>query len=197
MALRVVGAGLGRTGTTSLKLALERLLGGRCYHMSEVFEHPEHVPLWEAAARGEGVDPSVFDGYVATVDWPAASFWKELADANPDALVLLSTRDSAEQWFASATKTIFEALRRHPSEFANGVVGRVITDAADPNRAKAQYEAHNAAVRAEAPPERFLEWKPSDGWAPLCAALGVDVPDEPFPATNTTAEFRSMLGLDG
>ena len=87
MTLRVVGAGLGRTGTMSLKLALERLLGAPCYHMAEVFVHPEHVAVWHAAARGEPVDwHALFAGYAAAVDWPVGSFWPEVSAAFPDAL---------------------------------------------------------------------------------------------------------------
>ena len=101
--LRVVGAGLPRTATRSLKDALELLLGGRCYHMAEVFQHLEDVPTWHAAARGEEVDWSTFPpDSVATVDWPASVFWRELAEANPDALILLSTRDSAAKWYRCA-----------------------------------------------------------------------------------------------
>src|SRR5690242_16311928 len=95
MTLRVVGAGLGRTGTHSLKLALEQLLGAPCYHMAEVFEHPEHVPLWDQATRGEMPDwDALFDGYGAAVDWPMAAFWREIGEAYPDALILLSVRDA-------------------------------------------------------------------------------------------------------
>src|SRR5436190_16050817 len=90
MALKVVGVGLGRTGTNSLKLALEQLLGGPCYHMFELIAHPQQVPLWERALRGEKVDwDSLFAGYSATVDWPGCAFWRDLAAANPDAPVLL------------------------------------------------------------------------------------------------------------
>ena len=97
MTLRLVGAGLGRTGTHSLKLALERLTGGRCYHMIEVFGHPEHVPIWTAAMNDEPVDwDALFDGYVASVDWPGGGVWEDILAANPDAVVLLSTRDSAD-----------------------------------------------------------------------------------------------------
>ena len=196
MSLRVVGAGLGRTGTTSLKAALERLLGGRCYHMTEVFQHPEHVPLWTAAGRGEPLDPTVFDGYVATVDWPGATFWRELADANPDAIVLLSARRTPEQWWRSASRTIFEAMRRHGGEFPNEVVQRVVPVWDDAEAAMAAYEAHNRAVREAVPAGRLVEWTPEDGWEPLCAGLGVAVPGEPFPVTNTTDEFRSLFGFD-
>src|SRR4051794_29525381 len=105
--LRVVGAGLGRTGTASLKGALERLLGGPCYHMAEVFEHFDHIPIWHAAIRGEPVNwEQIMDGYAAAVDWPTAGCWRELATAYPDALVLLSTRADAETWWRSASATI-------------------------------------------------------------------------------------------
>jgi hypothetical protein len=91
MSLRVVGAGVGRTATMSLKLALERLLGGRCHHMIEILTHPEEIPAWMDAIEGRQIDwATLTDGYVAQVDWPGASFWPELLQANPDALVLLS-----------------------------------------------------------------------------------------------------------
>src|SRR5438105_250833 len=110
MTLRVVGAGLGRTGTMSLKLALERLLGAPCYHMVEVFSHPEHVPAWHAAAQGRMPDwDQLFAGYAAAVDWPSAAFWPELIEAYPEALVVLSVRDS-ESWWQSAHETIFATV---------------------------------------------------------------------------------------
>ena len=98
MALRVVGAGHGRTGTYSLKVALERLLGGRCHHMAEVLADPErHLPLWAPVLRGEEVDwEEVFAGYVAQVDFPGAAFWRELSVVFPDALVVLSTRPAED-----------------------------------------------------------------------------------------------------
>src|SRR4051794_32865433 len=107
--MRIVGAGLGRTGTHSLKLALERLLGERCYHMVEVFEHLDHVPTWHAAIRGERVDwQPVLDGYAAIVDWPGVAVWRELAATYPDALVLLSMRRDAATWLSSARATILD-----------------------------------------------------------------------------------------
>jgi hypothetical protein len=203
MPLKVVGAGLGRTGTHSVKLALERLLGEPCYHMIEVFGHPDHVPMWHQAVRGEMPDwDELFAGYGAAVDWPAAAFWKEQSEAYPDALILLSTRDSAG-WWRSCDNTIFEVFRtadeKMPSEWTAMVKDLFRTfagDAVDEQSAIAAYERHNADVRATAPPERLLEWHPGDGWAPLCEALGVAVPDEPFPHVNSTAEFRAMAGLD-
>ena len=113
MTLRVVGAGLGRTGTHSLKIALEQLLGAPCYHMFEVIGHPESIPAWQAAVDGQPVDwDAIMEGYEAAVDWPVSAFWRELAAANPDAVVLLSTRSSADAWWKSANDTIFEISRR-------------------------------------------------------------------------------------
>jgi hypothetical protein len=194
MALRVVGAGLGRTGTLSLKVALERLFGAPCYHMDEVFGHPEHVPLWRAAARGEPVDWSaLFSGYAAAVDWPAASFWPEISAAFPDALVLLSLRD-ADSWWESANATINPASRGMAGTEWRAMIDAVFAARFTPAFGDREacidaFERHNARVRAEAPPQRLLEWRPGDGWEPLCRALGVPAPDEPFPRVNTRETF--------
>ena len=205
MGLKVVGAGLGRTGTHSLKIALEQLLGGPCYHMVEVFGHPEHVPAWQAAADGNMPDwDALFEGYAAEVDWPASAFWRQLSEHYPDAPVLLSTRDSAEQWWHSADRTIFEIFKmeRPPMpdsdawlEMVTALFHTTFADPLDKDACMAAYERHNAEVRATIPAGRLIDWKPQDGWAPICAALGVEVPDEPFPVTNTTPQFREMLGL--
>jgi hypothetical protein len=201
MTLRVVGAGLGRTGTMSLKLALERLLGAPCYHMAEVFVHPEHVAVWHAAARGEPVDwHALFAGYAAAVDWPVGSFWPEVSAAFPDALVLLSTR-SAESWWKSASATIFPASTR--PEVLDSAWGRMWMELAerrftlrldDRAAAIAAYERHNADARARAPQARLLEWTATEGWGPLCRALALPLPDEPFPHANSTEDFLGQHG---
>jgi hypothetical protein len=195
--LRVVGAGLGRTGTLSLKVALERLLGAPCYHMAEVFAHPEHAPIWTAAARGEPVDwRGLFRGYVAAVDWPVASFWPEVSAAFPEAIILHSVRDPAG-WWKSASGTIFPASRQAVGEWRTMVdemFARRFTSALDDEAAcVAAFERHNADVRARAPKNRLVEWRATDGWEPLCAALGVAVPGEPFPRTNTSEEFAARV----
>lgn len=207
MGLAVVGAGVGRTGTNSLQEALQRLLGAPCYHMSEVFGHlGEHVPAWRRALAGGDVDwTAVLDGYDAIVDWPGAACWRQLADAHPEAIVLLSERESPEQWWASFDRTILEVMRRGPQGgglddwFAMGVE---MLDADlgpgwdDRDTAIAGYVRRNEAVRAEVPADRLVVWRPADGWQPLCEALGVAPPEEPFPVTNSTEDFRSMAGLD-
>ncbi len=196
MRVRVVGAGLGRTGTKSLKDALERLLGAPCYHMLEVFVHPEHVPLWHAAAKGQMPDwHELLGGYAAAVDWPAAAFWPELSEALPDALVLLSVRDP-ESWWQSASETIFREIGKHSGtpwyDMVMELMANRFTSAlGDRDAAIAAMERHNARVRATVPAHRLLEWRAGDGWEPLCAALGVPVPDEPFPHTNTRADWEA------
>jgi hypothetical protein len=199
MTLRVVGAGVGRTGTESLKLALELLLGGPCYHMSEVLSHTESVAYWASAGRGEMPDwDQVFEGYVAAVDWPVAAYWPELSAAFPDAPVLLSTRASAEEWYRSASQTIFAVdLSMMPGAsdpaFINGMFSRFTVELDNPRAAMKAYEAHNRRVRESVDPERLVEWKPGDGWAPLCQALDVPEPEDPFPHVNTTEMFRQRL----
>ena len=200
--LKVVGAGVGRTGTHSLKIALEQLLGGTCHHMVEVFAHPDEVPVWTDAIDGKTVDwAALMQGYTAQVDWPGGSFWPELSAANPDALVLLSTRDP-ELWFTSCTNTIFGGLRMMADGGDQWMAAMLrlfkdrFSDQLDDRDAMvAAYEKHNDAVRAAIPKERLLEWTPSDGWEPICERLDVPVPSEPFPVTNTTKEFREMMGL--
>ena len=198
MSLRVVGAGLPRTGTRSLKLALERLLGEPCYHMHEVFENLDHVPAWRGALAGDPPDWSSFPaGYASAVDWPASAFWQELAEANPGAVILLSLRESAEQWWRSADQTILPYIRRPPDAgredwhaLVHGLLqARIAPGWDDADVAMAAYKRHNEHVRASAPRDRLVVWRPEDGWAPLCWALDLPVPDEPFPRLNTTEEW--------
>lgn len=207
MTLRVVGAGLGRTGTTSLKAGLELLLGAPCYHMDEVYDHPEHVEVWRSALRGDISGLSgIMDGYAATVDWPAGAFWRELSALFPDALVVLTVRESAEAWWKSANATILEKNRQpvspgDPLAVSSGMIAEMMSlrftpDWNDRDSALAAYERHNASVRDRVAPGRLLEWKPDDGWAPLCAGLGLPVPDTPFPHKNSAKEFRVNMGLE-
>jgi hypothetical protein len=201
--LKVVGAGLGRTGTHSLKLALEQLLGGPCYHMMEVFGRPDDIPRWQAAVDGKpGPWDDIMGSYVAAVDWPAAAFWEPLSAAYPDAIIVLSTRSSADAWYESASNTIFAAMNRMTTEnpewshMVDGMLAAFTPDVRDATASKAAYERHNAHVRATAPADRLVDWQPGEGWEPICAALKLPVPDAPFPHVNTTDEFRAMTGLD-
>ncbi|MHB8440164.1 MAG: sulfotransferase family protein [Acidimicrobiales bacterium] len=200
--IKVVGAGVGRTGTHSLKIALERLLGGPCHHMIEMFGNPEQIAAWSDAIDGKPVDwAKVLENYTAIVDWPGGSFWPELSQAFPDALVLLSVRDP-ESWYRSASNTIFQALNVAPPELAGWMtkvkqlLAERFCDRFDDEQAMIDaFVRHNDSVRSAVPAGRLLEWRPGDGWEPICDRLGLAVPEEPFPITNTTDEFRQMSGL--
>ena len=206
MGLQVVGAGLGRTGTHSLQLALQQLLGGRCYHMIEVFSRPDDIAVWHAAVNGNQPNWNEFlADYTATVDWPACSFWREMSAANPDAVVLLSSRDT-DGWWKSASNTIF-AVGDRPATgdpqfdaqraMALDMFVNTFTPGwQDETEAKRAYEAHNANVRASVPADKLIDWHPGDGWAPICEKLGLPVPSEPFPHVNSTDDFRAMVGMD-
>jgi hypothetical protein len=197
--LKVVGAGLGRTGTNSLKLALEHLLKKPCYHMWEVYSNPEHAPVWTAAMQGTAPDWDGFIGeYAATIDFPAAAFWPELMEAYPNALVLLSVRDT-DAWWKSCSRTIFSTdLPPPPGPIGEMIdqmwASRFTTNIADEAAAKEAYESFNNKVRQCVPPDRLLEWQPGDGWEPICAALGMEIPADPFPHVNSSAEFLHERG---
>ena len=190
----------------SLKRALEQLLGAPCYHMQEVISHPEHIPRWRAAARGETLDwQQLLQGYEAAVDWPASAFWRELSATFPDALVLLSARD-ADAWWESANETIFPIIRG-PSPFGaelsewpqmvREMLEARFTSALDDREACiAAFERNNQEVRESVPANRLLEWTPGDGWAPICGALGLPEPTEDFPRTNTREEWRARARQD-
>lgn len=201
VSLSVIGAGFGRTGTRSLKLALEQLGYGPCYHMDEVFAHPEHIPLWHGAARGRTPNwGSLLGPYRAAVDWPVASFWRHLADTYPGARVVLTVRD-AESWYESARETIYPAIRRPMSEDPviiehQRMAQELILERTfggrfeDRGHAIGVYERHNGAVRASLPGERLLVYRVGEGWGPLCEFLDVGVPTTPFPKANVREEFQ-------
>jgi hypothetical protein len=215
--MKVIGAGFGRTGTLSLKVALETLGFGPCYHMTEVFEHPEHADFWSAAWRGEPVD---WDGfladYEAAVDWPACTFYEELFRRHPDARVLLSVRDP-ERWYESTRNTIYELSVGIPRSslyrmgfavvsffiFGRSVRGKmadeIIWDGTfdgrfeDNHYAKEVFNRHNEEVRRRVLPDKLLVFEVKDGWGPLCEFLDVEVPDEPFPRVNDTADMQRRI----
>jgi hypothetical protein len=201
MPLEIIGPGFGRTGTNSLKIALEHLGFGPCHHMFEVRDRPELLPDWEAAARGEHVDwDKTFRGYRAQVDWPGARYWRELIRHFPDAKVILTIRDPNE-WFDSVQATIapFLAARgKHPSAHVNAIAemgyqtivpplfdGRL----SDRGHAIRIFKNHIAEVQSEVPVARLLTFDLRDGWRPLCEFLGVGAPDIPFPKTNSSKQF--------
>jgi hypothetical protein len=205
--MRVICAGFGRTGTSSLKGALELLLGGPCFHFEELFKHTHLRKAWAEHARGGEVPDwtALYAGYEAAVDFPSCAYWAELSEAFPDALILLSVREP-ESWARSwmglwRYLTVFRLLRFLP--FVSDVVvilDRVIAERTfggrmDRDGLLCAFESHNARVIATAPSERLLVYRVQEGWVPLCQALGVPVPEGPFPRHNpgTGPLIRRML----
>jgi len=211
--LRVIGAGFGRTGTQSLQVALEQILGGPCYHMKNVLAlHPDHIETWRAAARGDAVDwEQLFDGYFAAVDWPVARFYAEMLTTYPEAKFILSHRDP-ERWYDSTARTIYRVrdvlgsaawrallpLLGKRRTFVN-MVDEVVWDGhfagrfSDRTHAIAVYEAYNDAVKHAIPADRLLMFEASQGWGPLCAFLGLPEPEGPFPHVNDSAAVNRAL----
>jgi Sulfotransferase domain len=199
MTLQVIGAGLGRTGTLSLKLALERLGLGPCYHMAELMVNPERTPLWIAAADGKPDWDAVFMGYASTTDYPACLYWRELADVYPKARLILTKRDK-EKWFESTQATVFSEamsarIRGTPVEpFFQKTIWKDLGDRIhDRAFMTAYFEKHNAAVEAGAAKKRLLVYDVAQGWGPLCEFLDVPVPDSPFPKVNTREEMQARI----
>lgn len=202
MTLQIIGAGFGRTGTKSMKAALEKLGCGPCYHMVEVFQNPAHIPLWAAAAEGELPDWDVlFDGYGSTVDWPSTAYWKPLAAHYPDAKVLLTRRD-ADAWYDSCMATIFPGLdnpdkpgaKAHLPMASNTVYRNTFASSFERQHCIEVYERHNQHVIDSVPADRLLVYEVGSGWSPLCELLNLPVPDEDYPHTNTTGEFQARYG---
>lgn len=207
MALEVIGAGFGRTGTMSTKAALEMLGFGPCYHMVECFpKGPEHWALWEQAAAGQGDWDSIFDGFRATVDFPACTQFAAIATHFPKAKVLLNMRDP-QRWFDSTQETIFSPkwINWLPTSTAGAYMRATINDyfdgrMHDREHCVRRYHEHVAAVKAAIPKDRLLCFEVAQGWEPLCKFLGVDVPTEDFPRINdaqATQEIINTLMNDG
>jgi hypothetical protein len=204
--LKVIGAGLSRTGTFSLKRALEALGFGPCYHMDELFRRPDHVDIWANAARAEPDYVALFEGYVSAADAPVCHFWREIRNAHPKSKVILTVRD-AESWYASFHSTVFQAMSRPtllpaaarpPLEVARRLVLERIFGGRfeDKTYALSVFEAHNRSVIGSVESSDLLVYQIGDGWAPLCAFLAVPVPSEEFPMTNERVRFRSRIGLE-
>ncbi|AQZ64317.1 unnamed protein product [[Actinomadura] parvosata subsp. kistnae] len=221
--LTVIGAGFPRTGTSSMKAALERLGFGPCFHMYTILTEPARSHDWARLADSDEADwGKLFDGFRSTQDWPASFFWRELAQAYPEAKVLLTVRDP-RAWYASmmtlidngprsmmgeggapdlppASRAVFEGMGRMRPVLdriaaATFGPGRTMADGpVDEDAAVAAFERHTATVKESLPPERLLVFDVREGWEPLCRFLEVDVPDEPFPHLNDGKSMREFLG---
>jgi hypothetical protein len=194
MPLKIVGSGLGRTGTLSLKRALEMLGFGPCHHMMEVFPRPESVPLWIEAGKGHPNWDAIFKDFNAAVDYPSCKFWRELAAHYPNARVLHSVRDPVK-WFESTQATIFSpnSPARNAPPPMNEFFGMLFKDFGDKIHDRDfmvdYFKRHTENVVRTIPKDRLLVYETGQGWEPLCKFLNVPVPSEPFPLVNTREEF--------
>ena len=204
MSLKVIGAGFGRTGTLSLKYALEELGFNQCYHMMEVGKHADHRGIWRKAHAGEKIDwDALFAGYQATVDWPSCNLWREQLAHFPDAKVILSLR-SPESWYASVMATIYATSKagvrsenpssRYGSSWAFDLIWNPIFDNRLDDKAHviSVFNHHNETVMNEVPADRLLVFEARQGWKPLCEFLEVPVPATDYPRINTAAQFKEM-----
>lgn len=197
--MKVIGAGVGRTGTYSLKLAINQVGLGPCHHMEEVLHKmPLQVPLWSAALAGSPDWPGIYDGYRSAVDWPTACFFRELSRAYPEAKFVLTLRDP-ERWADSFGATIYKLLAGRDQappdmhdwlEMASHVIASTgFPSGLDRDGLVRAFVAHNDAVKAAIPASRLLVFEVRQGWEPLCDFLGVPVPGDAFPRTNHREEF--------
>jgi len=203
--LEVIGAGYGRTGTLSLKRALEMLGIGRCYHFTELMKRG-HAGRWLAITDGKQANwDELFAGYSATVDWPGAAYYRELATRYPDAKVILTVRDP-DEWHASICEALLP-LRRTLSSWIPWtsqlarLTDRVIWDGTFDGRAAerdftvAKLQQHIAEVCSEIDENRLLIFDVKEGWEPLCRFLGHPVPQAPFPRVNRRSSVRAAVRL--
>jgi hypothetical protein len=198
MALGVIGTGFGRTGTDSMREALNILGFGPCHHMYEVRSNPVQAERWMALARGAAPEwESLFEGYNSCVDWPSAAYWRELVQVYPQAKVILTWRPAADWWtsFESSILAYWRASADEPPKAGRLIVEQGVLQgrAGDRDHAIALYEANVAAVQATVPARRLLIHQPQDGWPPLCAHLGVPVPGQPYPRRNSGEAFRQAI----
>jgi hypothetical protein len=198
LALEIIGAGFGRTGTFSLKAALERLGFGPCHHMSEAIDNAEQIRLWSEAAEGRPDYDRIFEEYRSAVDFPVSAFWQDVLAVTPGARVILSDRDP-EQWYGSFSQTILplildkaswpEARRPWFEMMDKVIIGKALGGRTDRDGILAAYRANATVARELASEGRALVFSAGDGWKPLCDFLGVEVPDEPYPKSNARADF--------
>jgi hypothetical protein len=203
MTIQVFGAGVGRTGTYSLKLAFEQLGLGPCHHMEAVVQNmPVQVPLWSAALNGRADWRSIYGGFNSAVDWPTAGFFRELIQVYPSAKFVLTQRNP-ETWAESFEATIYKLLAgrdRSPPEMrvcldmAAGVVARTgFPGGLDRNGLIRAFGAHNEAVKATIPSRQLLVYEVKEGWGPLCNFIDVPVPANEFPRTHNRTEFWDRI----
>lgn len=197
MTLKVIGTGFGRTGTDSMRVALNQLGVGPTHHMTLVGAVPGSRDRWLELVNGSTPDwDLLFKGYNSCVDWPSAYYWRALVDHYPDAKVLLTMR-SAESWWSSFEATILKHIKSTDDMdgFSHRLVAQQVFNGRphDKEHAIATYNRNVEEVKAYVAPERLLVHQLGDGWDPLCEWLNLPVPDVAYPRGNTTEDFNRRI----
>ncbi|MCB0726151.1 MAG: sulfotransferase [Ignavibacteria bacterium] len=220
MSLKIIGSGLGRTGTFSLKLALEILGFGKCYHMTELYQNPSGVKFFNDAEKGENVEwDKLFNGYNSAVDYPVARYYKKISTYYPDAKIIHTIRDP-EEWYKSASATIFpagnpfsrnilklavhlpfsiQAMKRIPVLMYNRKLSQLEfgKDLKNKDKVISEFNFHTEDVIRTIPKDKLLVFDVRSGWLPLCEFLDVSVPEVPFPVSNSREEFFEKVKIIG
>lgn len=180
--------------------------------MTSILQNPKDAYMWHDALRAKYENGKPFGrrewdqllGHVeAVTDFPAAVFVEELVQAYPDAKVVLTLRDF-DAWYGSMQQTIMKQTYStlatvmgwiDPELFGEGnQMCRTgfdgLFDGDFEKNGKRAFEGHYNLVRRVVPADNLLEWKPQDGWEPLCKFLGRPVPATPFPKANDKEVFR-------
>ena len=208
--MKVLGAGFGRTGTLSLKIALEKLGIGPCYHMREVISHPSHIKIWYDISRGEHPNwDRLFSGFNSAVDFPVCLFYEEIINKFPDAKFILTLRDF-DSWYKSTANTIYKVPTMLPGWFKRVVypirmfiemqviliwVGLFKNNFSDRESTELVYNEHIESVKKTIPADKLLIYRINEGWGPLCEFLNVENPKIPFPKVNDTAEMLRNFAI--
>jgi len=209
VALKIIGAGFGRTGTNSLKLALEILESQPCHHMLEVLPCENQIKWFHEKAHGKTVIwDEVFENYGSAVDWPSSAYYKELADHYPDSKVILSIRDP-DNWYDSTKETIYfvsteipkwllflSSKKRQIYEMIKKTIWQGVFDGKFEDREYAVnvFKKHIKKVKSAIPEDRLLIHEAKEGWEPLCEFLGKPVPNQPYPRVNEANTFKKQIG---
>jgi len=210
MALEVIGSGLSRTGTMSLKTALEILGFKPCYHGSESVKRISHIDaFYGLACQGKPIDwQMIFRNYKATVDAPACLHYQALMQVYPEAKVIHTIRDP-DKWYDSSYENIYRIADvvpgwlqkcsktfRHVIAIMNSYwVGFFDGRFEDREYAINKFNEYNLEVQQNVPAERLLIYEVKQGWGPLCTFLNVPVPAVPFPHKNDAKTLQRQLKL--
>jgi len=217
MAIKIIGAGFPRTGTMTLKTALEILGFNKTYHYKDLIADSKKLRFWlELENTGQTDFDALFKGFEATVDFPGYPYYKILLKKYPDAKVILTKRDF-EKWYESTYKTIWKSARKPIIDRLKLFIRKLfnknlraifkcikfmrrvyLKDQFNNNfsskaHAKNIFFKHIEEVITYVPKKQLLVYDVSEGWEPLCHFLEIPIPNQAFPHLNKKEHFHEMV----